>query len=201
MKSLINHETDAEQLLGTASLEMLRNRALEKISKDESLSEQQKTMAVRELDFLLEYERLRRLRQAAWQWRDEKRERRYRNAIKKQQVFNQMMLDQKSTDLEIAEINRKIIRIKLDVMTELRKLKPKPTQNADIKKARNEMLKLKIRSKMARAMQRDFAEGISDLALYRARFLKKVQEEFPDSADLIIDNFDQLLNQFMERRR
>jgi hypothetical protein len=87
-------------------------------------------MAIRELDFLIEYERLRRLRAAVHQWRDERREWLLSHISRQQEVLNRLAIARKETALTIARMNREIVMYKLEILRELRRLRPREKQAA-----------------------------------------------------------------------
>lgn len=191
-------ESSAETTLGTASLEILRNKALEQIRKNESLSSEQRAAAVRELHFLIEHERLRRLKLIVQQWEEERNEYRYRRAIRRRQVLNQLAIEQRETARTIARINRDIIRYRLEIIEQIRKLRPKDELHQFIRRAQAEMIKLKLQRRYARARQQAIARELRDAVIRRARFLKMVREKYPDLEEELMDDYDR--REFQEAR-
>jgi len=186
-----NHNSSAESLLGTVSLEVLRNKALRNIEEDASLSVQQKLMAIKELDFLLEYERLRRLRNSAYQWEEERREHRYRMAQRHQEMTIKLAIERKETVLRIAEINRDITACKLRIIEDFKKLKPKDESLNHVRQLKKDLSRLQLQKRIAQAHENSFHQNLTERVANRARFIKQVRREYPDLAEELVDFYDQ----------
>jgi hypothetical protein len=195
------HETGVELSLGTASLEEIRNKALRNIEADPTLPEYRKQAVIRELDFLIKLERLRRLRKFAFQWAEEKEA--FRNSIfsKRIELANNIRLAVKQTDLQIAQLNREILNCKLDVIERIRRLRPKDDSAAYLKKAALELQKLRLQKLIMQAREDMFHQNLTDRTLNRQKFYDRVRKLYPDVADDLMDYYDrQVFEQTLRRQ-
>ena len=186
------HLLTAEQLVAATSLEVLRRDAESRIDQNATLTLRDKQLAKRELEFLLEYERLRRLRRAVYQWKSERREELYRIIVRREEVQNQVRLSRAETAREVARLNHEIVQWKLDTVERIRRLRPKDDFAAHVRQARLGLLKLKLQQIMARRREEYLADSIDSQVLRRGRFLLRVREQYPDMADELIDYYDRL---------
>jgi hypothetical protein len=186
----VQYRRSAGGNLGTSTLEVVRARALAKIQGDEMLSPEQRAMAIRELDFLIEYERFRRLRTAVYQWRDERREWLLSHISRQHEVLNRLAIARKETALTVARMNREIIMYKLEILQELRKLRPQNELDSYIRKARTDLVKLHLQRRHAKARRRILSQSITEQVLDRAEFLRKVRDKYPDLEEELMDDYD-----------
>jgi hypothetical protein len=190
VNTLTEHRSSAELLLGTASLEELRNKALQKIEAKEHLTETQKKSLVKELDFLLEYERLRRLRRVVWQWHDEKRDRHYNNLKVKVELLNELLIGRKKTALEVARLDSEMLKIRLEMFEKIRKLRPQNDNRRYLRNAERDFLKLKLQQRYSKLRERHLVETLENRIIRRTNFLKKVRANFPDLEEELMAQYD-----------
>lgn len=171
---------------------MLRAEALDCIKNDMRLTPQLKVAAIRELDFLLEYERLRRVRIAHRKFREEERELVYQALIRRQEVVNLIRLAQAQTARAIEEIKRDIAHWRIEVKVQLQRLRPK---DEVLKQARNEILKLKLKHRLEQMREQELHRSLEEQTLKRAALMGKVQRDFPDLAEELVERYDQMAYQ------
>lgn len=194
---VIQHN-DGREFLKGGSLVMLRAEALDCIKNDVRLTPELKLAAIRELDFLLEYERLRRVRIAHRKFRDEERELVYQALIRRQEVVNLIRLAQAQTARAIEEIKRDIAHWRIEVEARLQRLRPK---DEVLKQARNELVKLQLQHRLERLREQHLFRGLEEQTMKRAALVEKVRNDFPDLAEELIDHYDQLSYQSAGRRK
>ncbi|MBI5037736.1 MAG: hypothetical protein HZC01_03495 [Candidatus Kerfeldbacteria bacterium] len=188
---VIQHN-DGREFLKGGSLVMLRAEALDCIKNDMRLTPQLKVAAIRELDFLLEYERLRRVRIAHRKFREEERELVYQALIRRQEVVNLIRLAQAQTARAIEEIKRDIAHWRIEVKVQLQRLRPK---DEVLKQARNEILKLKLKHRLEQMREQELHRSLEEQTLKRAALMGKVQRDFPDLAEELVERYDQMAYQ------
>jgi hypothetical protein len=197
---VVSNDSGVEQTLGTASLEEIRNKAFRNIESNPILTDYQKNTIIKELDFLIEHERLRRLRKFAFQWAEEKEVFQNGMLLRRIELDNGIRVSRKQTALKIAQLNKDILDCKLDVIERIRKLRPKDDSAAYLKKAALELQKLRFQKIIMKAKEDMFHQNLTDRALSRQRFYEKVKKLYPDMADDLMEYYDRQVFQQIARR-
>jgi len=190
----------AELLLGTPVLEGIRNRTELKIVSNPILSEDQIKSALKELDFLIEYERLHRLRQFAFRWIEGKEAFHNELILSRVELANEIRISRKQAALKIAKINREIANCRLDLMERIKKLHPKDDSSLYIKKAHSELQKLRFQKIIMREKEEIFHENLANRTLNRHKFYDKVKKLYPDMVDELMEYYDRQVFQQTARR-
>lgn len=193
------YDNSAEDKLGTAFLENIRNNALRNIESDPTLPERRKQALIRELDFLIEHERLRRLRKFVFQWVEEREAFRTGILQRRIELANNVRLSMKQTALKIAQLNKDIANCKLDVIERIRRMRPKNESEAYLKKAALELQKLKFQKAILQAKEEMLHENLTNRAFNRQKFHEKVRKLYPDMADEMMEYYDRQV--FQQSRR
>jgi hypothetical protein len=193
-------DNGAERMLGTPLLEEIRINALRKIEADESLSTYGKKTLVNELNFLIEHERLRRLRKLKIQWIEEKETFRNDIIVRRIELANSIRLSTKQTDLQIAQLNRDIANCKLDVIERIKKMRPKDDSAAYLKKANLELQKLRLQKLIMQTREDMLHENLTNRTLKRQNFHDRVRKLYPDTADELLEYYDRQVFQQTTRR-
>lgn len=194
MKLPLLSQTKPDENVGLRPLALLRADMRIRIAGSH-LSVHDKQAALNELDYLVRYEQLRRLRTAVWQWKDERRERRYRMRSQREEFVIGAALNRQRARAEIAECRARIVHSRLDIIERVRKLAPREESRSMIAKARRDMLRHQLASQMARNSRRHLQEELADMIAARGRFLRRVRQEFPEMEDELMDKYDSQLFQ------
>lgn|GEM_PF-6675322 len=185
----VKYSETPQDFLGLHCLEVLRAKLAKKI-ESEKLTRKERRRAIREMNFLIDYARMRRVRTAVWQWQDEATEHDYHLAIRRQQVVNQLVLERKRLMVSLGEMDAKIAETRIGVMEQMNKLTPKDERQSLIDSARKELLRLKLRRNLSRQSRREAEDELAEQTLARARFQKIVRQDFPELEDEIMDDYD-----------
>lgn len=193
MKLMVKHQTSAEQLLGTVSLESLRIQLQRKINDNPDLSKKQRKQVLAELDFLIEYERLRRLKMAVHQWEREEQSHKLELLKNRVELVNKLRIARAKSNRLVAKMHSDAANLKLGMVEKLLALKKKYANASQTDGAAKELENLRIRDTIARKKEEAFHANISRRTVNRARFVKMVEKEYPDMADELIDHYDRQL--------
>ncbi len=193
MKLMVKHQTSAEQLLGTVSLESLKIQLQRKINDNPDLNKKQRKRVLRELDFLIEYERLRRLKMAVHQWEREEQSHTLDLLKSRVEIVNKLRIARAKSDRLVAKMHSDTANLRLVMVEKLLALKKKHANSCQTNGAAKELENLRIRDEIARKKEEAFHANISRRTLNRARFIKMVETDFPDMADELIDHYDKQL--------
>lgn len=191
MKLPVKHETSAGQLLGTASLEMVRSNLRRQIKNNVNLSYVERRRVLRELDFLIEYERMRRYRQAVHKWQRECLEYKLELLQKHCETVDQLRIARAKTEQTEARIRCEIVDLKLATIEKAMVLRKKYDSIHERDKELRELDNVVIRDRIAKRKEEILNSQIARRALNRAHFIKKVEEQFPDMAEELTDYYDQ----------
>ncbi len=201
MKLPIKHEMSVKNILNSASIEKLRYDFMARIEVNESFSEDQKDAMVQELDFLLQFEKYRRMLRMIYLIKEEKRE--YENRIYEQQrlrrvnvykarqeLKHETALNRKETALKIAKLNEEIANCKMTVLERLDKIGSHAPIDKDLRKAKGELNRIKLQSKLRRTLQDEAEKELRDRVIRKAQFQKQVKQQFPDMEEELMDEYD-----------
>lgn len=186
----INHDLSTESIIKNSSIETIRGELTHRIQSSDILTAEQQSVALEEMDVLLEYEKYRRMLTMIYQLKQDSRERingtrdriRFRREFlirKRQEQKQELLLSRKEATLRIAKIN-----------AELRKLRPQPPVDKDLKRTQDELNKIKLRGRKRRASQEQVEKELRDRVERKAQFLIKVRQKFPDMEDELMDEYD-----------
>jgi len=201
MSTQIEKYSGPELKLGTGSLEILRIEALTRIHSSMNLTRRQKRAVAKELHYLVEYERLRRLRRAVWEWQDEKTEKQFERTRRQNQMRNTLRIESRQATLELAKINKQILECKLQCIDMIRSRQDDYQLNTYIRKAKAELVKIDTQKQLTKARQQMLADGLSDQVIHRAKFQQMAEKNFPDMAEELTDFYDQQMFQQGIRRQ
>ncbi len=186
----INHELSTESIISNSSIETIRNEMTHRIQSSETLTEEQQSAALEELNVLLEYEKYRRMLTMIYQLkqdsqnridatRDRVRQRREYLTRKRQEQKHELLLNRKETALRIARIN-----------ADIGKLRPQLPADKDLRRARGELNKIRSQGRLRRSLQEESEKELRGRVMRKAQFLKKVRQEFPDMEEELMDEYD-----------
>ena len=200
MKLLANHGTSAEHLLGTASLELVRSNLERDIQENDDLTFEQQRNVLKELDFLIAFERIRRIKLAINQWQLEALQHESVVLQQRQDIENKLRIAQAQTDKVIASLKQDISNLTLDRIERALTIKRKLLDTREAGSMQNNLEKLKVEQLFAKKKEEAFHKLIAERAWNRAKFIKLVQDEFPDMADDMVEFYDDQVFQQTRRR-
>ena len=186
----IDHELTTESIISNSSIETIRNELTNRVQSNDNLTEDQQSTAVEELDVLLEYEKYRRMLTMIYQLRRDSRDRinnerdrirlRRESLISKRQEHrHELLLNRKKTVLQIAKIN-----------SDIGKFQPQLQVDKDLKRANSELNKIKLKSRLRRALQDEAEKELRNRVMRKAQFLKKVRQQFPNMEEELMDEYE-----------
>lgn len=200
----IKHEMSVDVIFNNVSIEKLRNDFMARIETSETYSKDQKDAMVQELNFLLQFEKYRRMLRMIYLIKEEKRE--YRNRIYERQrlrranaykarreLKHETTLNRKETALKIAKLNEEIANCKMAVLERLDKIGSYAPIDKDLRKAKSELNRIKLRSKLRRTIQDEAEKELRDRVIRKAQFQKQVKHQFPDMEEELMDEYDRQL--------
>ena len=196
----VNRDEGAERWLGPSSLELARARLKETILGNPELTAYDRRRIFKELDGLMEYERQRRRRLAAFQREREDQEHRLAQVRKVAEAVYDLRLQRARLDNEVAKYAKESAQCKLDVIERVLELRAKYRPATKPSAHLEELLQLKKRQRLAEAREQAILDSITKRAEHRAAFVKMVNEKFPDMADELLDYYDQQVFQQGTRR-
>lgn len=196
----VKHENGAEQSLGTGSLELVRANMRKLILSRTDIEQEDKQYILQELDGVIEGERQRRARLALYQLEREALDHRIEQVRKASDVACYVRTQQAQAESTIARHAREIVNGKLDIAERMMKLrdKYKPVPKKD--EHQEEIDHVRKRQSIAVMREDATVNAITQRALKRAAFVKRVKAEFPDMAEDLIDYYDQQIFQRDTRR-
>ena len=196
----VKYENGAEQSRGTGSLELVRANMRQLIQRRTDLAAEDKEYILKELDCVIEGERQRRARLATYQLELEALDHRIDQVRKASDIACYVRTKQGQAEREIAQHAREIVNGKLDIAERIirlrEKYKPVPVRDEH----QEEIDSMKKRQSIADMRENAALNSVTERALKRAAFVKKVQAEFPDMSEELIDYYDQQVFQRGARR-
>jgi len=196
----VAYDVSAEQLLGTASLELVRSRVRQNVLDNPDLTFFQRRKILKELDWLIECEQKRRARLAVRQWEKEELEHKTDMLEKQVQILSKLRILKARTELEVFQHQRDALCCKIEIMERLLHLKAKckPVEKED--NSMKELIKIKQQLKLSDIKDQAIIKSITRRAMNRAAFIKMVNNKFPDMAEELLDFYDQQTFQHGVRR-
>lgn len=186
----INHELSIEGIISSSSIETIRGELAYRIQSNDKLSAEQQSAVLEELDVLLEYEKYRRMLTMIYQLKQDSRDRlnnerdrirlRRESLISKRQEHrHELLFNRKKAALRIAKIN-----------ADIGKFRPQLQVDKDLKRTHGELNKIKLKSRLRRALQDEAEKELRNRVMRKAQFLKKVRQQFPDMEEELMDEYE-----------
>ena len=97
-------------------------------------------------------------------------------------------------------MNKDIVNCQLDTLERIRQMRAKNESPDYIKKAEQEMQKLRLQKIIMEAKEDMFHKNLTKRTLNRQKFINKVQKLYPETADELIEYYDRQVFQQTARR-
>lgn len=202
MNNLIELKKGVGQLPDTSPLELIRSKAIREVRQNSNLSDRDKDFIIREINFLIGYERLKRLKKTVYEQKkeelamiqaleDKRREMTQRAIRHRIQMREEIEAARRGLLLKRVQLQVESAKLYLEVLEMIKKTEPLDDGKQGAKKMKEELLKIKLKSKIRRAIQQECIKELEETVLRRANFLRRVREQFPDMEEEIIDAYDQ----------